>query len=71
MRYDDEQESSMLDSRSSDIEYGPAFSSSMSSRNNDSLTSNRRENTSNVAKHQGYEMLEREIGMCRPVCSIY
>jgi hypothetical protein len=66
---EDEDDNSMSNSRSSDIECGPAFSSSMSSRDDDSPRSFKRKPT-NSGDNYSFEFIEREIGMCRPVCSI-
>ena len=59
----------MSNSHSSDIECGPAFSSSISSRANDSPRMSKRQNANSGSNNQGFEFIEREIGMCRPVCS--
>jgi hypothetical protein len=66
---EDEDDNSISNSRSSDIECGPAFSSSMSSRDNDSPRLFKRQPT-NSGDNYSFEFIEREIGMCRPVCSI-
>jgi hypothetical protein len=70
-RYDnDDDENSMSNSRSSDMEFGAAFATSMSSQDNDSPRSFKRQPT-NSGDNYSFEFIEREIGMCRPVCSIY
>ena len=61
----------MSNSRSSDMEGGPAFSTSISSRDNDSPRMNKRQNANSGNNNQGFEFIEREIGMCRPVCDIF
>ena len=65
----EDDENLMLNSRSWDIEGGPAFSTSISSRDNDSPQMNKRQNANSGNNNQGFEFIEREIGMCRPVCS--
>lgn len=59
----------MSNSRSSDMEGGPAFTSSVSSRDNDSPRMSKQQNANSGNNNQGFEFIEREIGMCRPVCS--
>ena len=60
----------MLNSRSSDMDGGPAFSTSVSSRADDSPRMSKRQNANSGNNKQGFEFIEREIGMCRPVCHI-
>lgn len=61
----------MSNSQSSDIECGAAFSSSISSRDNDSPRMSKRQNANSGNNNQGFEFIEREIGMCRPVCHVH
>ena len=69
IRDEEDDEDSMSNSHLSDIERGPAFSSSISSGVDDSPRLMRRQNTNSGDQNQGFEFIEREIGMCRPVCS--
>ena len=66
---DDYDENSLSNSRSSDMEFGPAFATSVSSRDNDSPRLFKRQPT-NSGDNFSFEFIEREIGMCRPVCLI-
>ena len=68
---EEEEDNLMSNSRSSDMEGGPAFSTSISSRDNDSPRMSQRQNANSGNNNQGFEFIEREIGMCRPVCRIY
>jgi len=60
---DDENE--MRNSQSSDAECGSVFSSSTYS---DSPPLTKRQTTYSGDNNRGFELIEREIGMCRPVC---
>lgn len=62
-----ENENVFTTSRSSDIESGPAFSSSFG-RDDDSLSLKRQQIINNTENNRDFEFIEREIGMCRPVC---
>jgi hypothetical protein len=58
-------ENSITNSRSSDVERGSAF---VSSTYSDSPPLAKRQLTSSGDNNGVFEFIEREIGMCRPVC---
>lgn len=66
MHFDDE-DKPMITSQSSDIEGGSVFSSSAYSRDEDSPPMPRRQPTHSGENNRDFELIEREIGMCRPV----
>lgn len=66
---DDDDENAITNSHSSDVERGSVFASSTYSRDDDdSPRLNRRQTTSSGDNNRDFELIEREIGMCRPVC---
>jgi hypothetical protein len=68
MKFNDN-ENAISNSHSSDMEFGPAFSSSSYNKDDDSPPSIKRKLTFSGDNNRDFELIEREIGMCRPVCS--
>ena len=71
MRFDDDDDhnaNSLATSQSSDAECGSVFASSAYGHNDDdSPPLMRRQTTSSGENNRDFELIEREIGMCRPV----
>lgn len=65
---DDDDENAITNSHSSDAECGSVFSSSTYSKSDDSPPSIKRQTTYSGDNNRDFELIEREIGMCRPVC---
>jgi len=69
-RFNDD-ENAIVNSHSSDIECGSVFSSSAYGRDDDSPPLTKRKITYSGENNRDFELIEREIGMCRPVCSLF
>lgn len=70
MPYEDD-ENILSKSHSSDIECGSVFSSSSYGRDDDFPSTNQRHTINSAEINRDFELIEREIGMCRPVCFIF
>ena len=64
-------ENILSNDHSTDMEHGSVFSSSSSSKDDDFPPLNQRQTTLSGEKNRNFEFIEREIGMCRPVCYFF
>lgn len=68
MRFSDD-DNAIINSHSSDVECGSVFSSSSYGKDDDdSPPLIKRHTTYSGENNRDFELIEREIGMCRPVC---
>jgi hypothetical protein len=68
---DDDDDNAITNSHSSDAECGSVFSSSTYGKDDESPPLMKRQTTYSGDNNRDFELIEREIGMCRPVCDIF
>ncbi len=66
-----DEKNSISNSHSSDMECGSVFSSSTYNDDDDSPRSIKRKTTYSGDNNPEFVLIEREIGMCRPVCYLF
>ena len=66
----EDDDNAITNSHSSDVECGSVFSSSAYGKDDDSPPLIKRHTTYSGENNRDFELIEREIGMCRPVCWI-